>query len=195
MMKKVQSNSFWFVSFLLIAAFSNYSVASVCEVLPNLSLEQCGHYDFIAFGKIESDLNCEGEEFSFYTFSVFKGHVKKKKINLYTSCFDNGLAISKGEYWILYGYFNNSQQIKLTVCGHSRKQTLNEEIDYQKELRGSTFQEDLNFLKENFSIKLFDKKELLPKKYEKIEPKFVPILLGIGLIFMIIGFFIMRKLK
>ena len=195
MMKKVQSNSFWFVSFLLIAAFSNYSVASVCEVLPNLSLEQCGHYDFIAFGKIESDLNCEGEEFSFYTFSVFKGHVKKKKINLYTSCFDNGLAISKGEYWILYGYFNNSQQIKLTVCGHSRKQTLNEEIDYQKELRGSTFQEDLNFLKENFSIKLFDKKELLPKKYEKIEPKFVPILLGIGLIFMIIGFFIIRKLK
>ena len=195
MKKKVLLNSLWSGKLLILLIFSNYSKAAVCDDLPKLSLEQCGHYEFIAYGKIESDLNCDNEQVSFYPISVFKGYFESKIIDLFTSCSDNGLPLSKGEYWILYGFYNNAQQIKLSICGHSRKQISKEEVDYQYDLRGTSFQEDLTFLKENFSLKVFGKKELLPKKYEKVEPELVPFLLGIGLLFMVVGYLVIKKLK
>ncbi len=195
MKKKAQLNSLWLGKLLLLLFFANYSIAAVCDDLPKLSLEQCGHYDFIAYGRIESDLDCDDKKVSFYPLSLFKGYIEEKKIDLYTSCSDNGLPLAEGEYWLLYGFYNNAQQIKLSICGHSRKQISKEEVDYQQDLRGTSFQEDLTFLKENFSLKVFGKKELLPKKYEKVNPKLVPILLGIGLLFMVVGYFVIKKLK
>ncbi len=195
MKKKVQLNSLWLGKLLFFVFFSNYSIATVCDDLPKLTLEECGHYDFIAYGRIESDLDCNDEQISFYPISVFKGYIEEKTVDLFTSCSDNGLPLSEGEYWILYGFYNNAQQIKLTICGHSRKQIAKDEVDYQYGLRGSSFQEDLTFLKENFSLKVFGKKELLPKKYEKVNPKLVPILLSVGLVFMVIGYFVIKKLK
>ena len=195
MKKKVPLNSLWLGKLLLLLFFANYSIAAVCDDLPKLSLEQCGHYDFIAYGRIESALDCDDKKVSFYPLSLFKGYIEEKKIDLYTSCSDNGLPLAEGEYWLLYGFYNNAQQIKLSICGHSRKQISKEEVDYQQDLRGTSFQEDLTFLKENFSLKVFGKKELLPKKYEKVNPKLVPILLGIGLLFMVVGYLVIKKLK
>ena len=195
MKRKVQLNSFWFGNLLLFIAISNCSIASVCDVLPKLSLEQCGHYNFIAYGKIESNLDCENQRVSFYSISVFKGSLKDKIVDLYTPCSGNGLPVTKGEYWLLYGFYNNAQELKLSICGHSRKQISKEEIDYQTEVRGSSFIDDLNFLKKNFSLKVVGKKELAPKKYEKFNPKLVPVFLGIGLLFMVVGHFVMKKLK
>ena len=68
-------------------------------------------------------------------------------------------------------------------------------VDYQYDLRGTSFDEDLTFLKDNFSVKVYGKRELLPKKYEKVNPKLVPILLGVGLVFMVVGYFVIKKLK
>ena len=195
MTKKVPLNSLWLGKLFFLLFFSNNLNAAVCDDLPKLSLEQCGHYDFIAYGKIESDLNCDNEQVSFYPLSVFKGYIEGKKIDLFTSCSDNGLPLSKGEYWVLYGFYNNAQQIKLSICGHSRKQISNEEVDYQRDLRGTSFDEDLTFLKDNFSVKVYGKRELLPKKYEKVSPKLVPILLGVGLVFMVVGYFVIKKLN
>ena len=195
MTKKVPLNSLWLGNLLLFLFSSNYSLGGVCDDLPTLSLEQCGHYDFIAYGKIESDLDCDNEQVVFSPISVFKGYVEDETINLYTSCSDNGLPLSKGEYWILYGFYNNSQQLKLSICGHSRKQIYKEGFDYQQDIRGTSFEEDLTLLKENFSLKVFGEKELLPKKYEKVDPKLVPILLGVGLLFMVVGYFVIKKLK
>ncbi len=195
MKKKIPLNSLWLGNLLLFLFFSHYSIAAVCDILPKLSLEQCGHYDFIAYGKIESDLDCGNEQVSFYPISVFKGHIEDKTIDLFTSCSDNGLSVSKGEYWVLYGFYNNAQQIKLTICGHSRKQVSKEDVDYQHDLRGTSFEEDLTFLKENFSIKVSEGKNLLPKKYQKVEPVMVPVLLGVGLVFMVVGYLFIKKLK
>lgn len=196
MKRKVQFNSLWLGNFLFLLFFSNYNIASICDPLPKLSLEQCGHYDFIAYGKIESDLDCKTNIVSFYTISVFKGYFKDKIIDFHTSCSDDGLPVTKGEYWILYGSYNNAQEIRLSICGHSRKQISKKEIDYQTDVRGSSFKQDLNFLKQNFSLKGPNKKkELSQKKYEKLNPKLVPVLLGVGLLFMIIGYFVMRGLK
>lgn len=193
-MKKVQLNSFLFVNFFFLLFYHN-SIASVCDPLPKLSLEECGHYDFIAFGKIESDLDCDNENLSFYPISLFKGYIKDKVVDLYTPCSDNGLPVSKGEYWILFGFYNNAQEIKLSICGHSRKQISKEEVDYQTDLRGTSFSDDLDFLKQNFTLKVNQKKELLAKKYQKLDPELVPVLLGIGLLFMIVGYFFIKKLK
>ena len=44
-------------------------------------------------------------------------------------------------------------------------------------------------------MKVFGKKELMPKKYEKVNPKLVPILLGVGLLFMVVGYLVIKKLK
>tara|TARA_B100001173_G_scaffold14910_1_gene12322 strand:+ start:271 stop:858 length:588 start_codon:yes stop_codon:yes gene_type:complete len=195
MKKKVQLNSFWFGNILILLAFSHYSKASVCGVLPKLSLEQCGHYNLIAFGKIESDLDCENERVSFNAISVFKGSLKDKIVDLYTSCSGSGLPFTQGEYWLVYGVYNNAQELKLSICGHSRKQISKGEIDYQTEVRGSSFFEDLSFLKQHFSLKIPGKKELSAKKYEKFDPKLVPVFLGIGLLFMVLGYFVMKKLK
>jgi hypothetical protein len=195
MKKKVQLNSFWFGNLLLLLAFSNCSIASVCDILPKLSLEQCGHYNFIAYGKIESDLDCENQLVSFYSISVFKGSLKDKIVDLYTPCSGNGLPVTKGEYWLLYGFYNNAQELKLSICGHSRKQIAKEIVDYQTEVRGSSFNEDLNFLKQHFSLKVAGKKELTSKKYEKFNPKLVHVFLGVGLLFMVVGYFVIKRLK
>ena len=118
-----------------------------------------------------------------------------EEAELFTSCNNQGLAVTKGEYWILYGEMNNSLEVKLSFCGHSRKQLPKEQRDYETEIRGTSFEEDLAFLKANFDTKQKDKNELKARKYEKVDPYLVPILLGAGLLFMVVGFFIMKRLK
>jgi len=195
MRKKVQLNNLWLGSLFFLVLFYHSSYAVVCDVLPKLSLEQCGHYDFIAYGKVETDFDCENEKFSFQPIFIFKGFSKEKNIVLYTPCSDGGLHVSKGEYWIIYGFLNNAQELRLSICGHSRKQIPEDQIDYFQDIRGSNFKDDLAFLKENFTLKSFGEKELLPKKYQKVDPKLVPILLGVGLLFMLIGYFVIKKMK
>lgn len=194
MKKVVRLNNSWLGSFFILILISLTSQAVVCGDLPVLSVEQCGHYDFIAYGRIDSELDCEDGMALFTPVSVFKGTMDKS-IEVYTACEDNGLPVSKGEYWILYGDFNNAQEVNLNVCGHSRKQLPKGEVDYQSDVRGSTFQEDLSFLRANFKPKVQGERELLPKKYQKMDPVMVPVLLGAGLLFMIVGYFFIRKKK
>ena len=194
MRKGVRLNSLWLSSFLILLIASQTGYAVVCGDLPILNIEQCGHYDFIAYGRIDSELDCEDEKSIFTPVSVFKG-TTDKSIDIFTVCEDKGLPISKGEYWILFGDFNNAQEVNVNICGHSRRQLPKEEVDYQTEFRGSTFQEDLRFLRLNFKPKVIGERELLPKKYQKMNPVMVPVLLGVGLVFMVVGYLFIRKKK
>ena len=102
---------------------------------------------------------------------------------------------SKAYIQKLFLYKKNIDLIILLNDNRIEPKFSKEEIDYQTEVRGSSFVEDLNFLKQHFSLKVPGKKELSAKKYEKFDPKLVPIFLGIGLLFMVLGYFVMKKLK
>ena len=187
------SNS-WLGSLAILLFLSLSSKAVVCSELNKLSLQECSQYDFIAYGRIDAALNCEEGSAQFTPVSVYKGKMEES-IELFTSCEDGGIPLAKGEYWILFGDLNNAQEIQLNICSHSRRKALPGEMDYSSDVRGTTFEDDLAFLEKNFTQKIAGQNELLPKKYEKIDPVMVPVLLGIGLIFMIVGYFFIRKKK
>ena len=193
MVKTRRLSNLWLINCLLFLS-PFLSFASSCAELERLDLQQCGHYDFIAYGRVDGDLDCAEQSFLFTPIEVFKG-TTDEEAELFTSCNNQGLAVTKGEYWILYGEMNNSLEVKLSFCGHSRKQLPKEQRDYETEIRGTSFEEDLAFLKANFDTKQKDKNELKARKYEKVDPYLVPILLGAGLLFMVVGFFIMKRLK
>ncbi len=193
MVKAKKLSSLWFIKGLLILS-PFFASAYSCPDLPKLSLQQCGHYDFIAYGRIDSELDCDDEQFLFTPINVFKGE-SAKGIDLYTKCQGDGLAVSKGEYWILFGKMNNSLEVQLSFCGHSRKQLPVGEKDYEAEVRGTSFSEDLAFLKNSFNEKKESQNELKARKYEKVDPVLVPILLGVGLVFMVVGYFFIKRLK
>ena len=189
-LKKLSSS--WFINCcLLLIPGSVFSYS--CPDLPKLSLEKCGHYDFVAYGRVDSEVDCEDQKFLFTPINVFKGE-SSKSIDLFTKCQGEGLSVSKGEYWILFGKMNNSLEVQLSFCGHSRKQLPVGEKDYETEARGTSFSEDLAFLKNSFIEKKENQNELKARKYEKVDPILVPILLGVGLVFMVVGYFFIKRL-
>lgn len=173
---------------------SNCIYAKVCPELPALNLQQCGHYDFIAYGRVDEQINCDEGSVLFAPISVFKG-ISDDLVKVLTNCSDNGIPMSKGEYWLVFGKKNNAQEINVSICEHSRLQFPEGEIDYLLDIRGSSFHEDLSFLKDNFKKKIVGEKELLAKKYEKISPLKTLILLSSGFVFMLVGFFVIRRMK
>ena len=179
---------------IVIATFSTIVEGKVCPELPALDLEQCGHYDFISFGRIDGELDCELGKVIFTPITVFKGE-GNQSISLYTSCTDGGIPFSKGEYWVVFGKKNNAQEIQVYFCEHSRQQLPDSIKDYTTEARKTSFQDDLSFLKRNFSKKVTIAQELVPKRYEKISPQKTILLLSIGLVFMLVGFVIIRRWK
>ena len=185
--------SIFFSSFFLLVSI-NVADGKICNELPKLDLQECGRYEFIAYGRVDWELNCEEGKVLFTPVSVFKGE-SDESLFVFTDCSDEGIPMSKGEYWLLFGKKNNAQEIKLNICEHSRVQLPKEEIDYLLESRGSSFQDDLSFLKDNFTKKEIGKKELLPKRYERISPLKTIVLLGVGLVFMLVGFFVIKRMK
>lgn len=190
-----QLSSSWLGNLLVVFSLSlNSSFAAVCGELPELNIEQCGHYDFIAYGRVDGDLDCESGKVKFTPVDIFKGEFVEF-IDVFSECSGKGLPLSKSEYWILFGKRNNAQDIQLHICGHSRKQIPSTQTDYQTDVRGTTFQEDLAFLRANFKSKNANEKDLQPRKYQKVDPVLVPILLGVGLVFMVVGFLVMKRMK
>lgn len=178
------------VSLLFCLSASAY----VCNEIPLLTLEACGQYDYIAFGRVISEVNCEEQKVKFAPLNTFKGAQEEGEIDLFTSCKDDGVLFSKGDLWLVYGSLNNAQEIQVHVCGHSRKQFENEVNDFYVLERGSSFKKDFAFLKKNFAEKDANRNDLKPRKYEKVDPIMVPVLLGVGLIFMIVGIFVFKRL-
>ena len=88
---------------------------------------------------------------------------------------------------------NNAQEIQVNQCSFTRNQLPDTVQDYSEVVRGTKFEDDLVFLKNNFESKVDDKNELKAKKYEKVDPELVPVFLGISLVFMLIGFLVIKR--
>lgn len=168
----------------------------ICEQLPKLAPQSFSHYDYIAFGKVVSSVTCSEDEgtVEFQPLSTFKGE-SLQNIALKTSCSDGGVNFQKGDIWLVFGKKNNAQDIQVHICGHSRKQFKNVKDDYYVLERGSTFKSDFAVVKNYFSQKGQQGTNLKPRKYEKVDPIMVPILLSIGLLFMVVGILIFRRKK
>lgn len=195
MLKSLMKNRMRHILLLYVSLLITFTASAyVCNEVPFLTLEACGQYDYIAFGRVTSDINCEAHKVKFTPLNTFKGAQEDEEVDLYTSCEDDGVLFHKGDLWLVYGSLNNAQEIQVHVCGHSRKQFKNEANDFYVLERGSTFKKDFTFLKENFSEKEANRNELKPRKYEKVDPVMVPVLLGVGLLFMIVGIFVFKRL-
>lgn len=162
--------------------------------MKRLSVETCGFYDFIAYGRVDSEIDCSNSgALLFSPVELFKGDASGDLI-LYTDCKDCGVSFSKGEYWIVFGNKNNAQEIQVNQCSFTRNQLPDTVQDYSEVVRGTKFEDDLVFLKNNFESKVDDKNELKAKKYEKVDPELVPVFLGISLVFMLIGFLVIKRI-
>ena len=74
----------------------------------------------------------------------------------------------------LYGHIRtnetrlNAQEIQVNQCSFTRNQLPDTVQDYSEVVRGTKFEDDLVFLKNNFESKVDDKNELKAKKYENL---------------------------
>lgn len=193
MISNKKSSNLWLSSFVLLL-FSFSSRACICPEMKRLSVETCGFYDFIAYGRVDSEIDCSNSgALLFSPVELFKGDASGDLI-LYTDCKDCGVSFSKGEYWIVFGNKNNAQEIQVNQCSFTRNQLPDTVQDYSEVVRGTKFEDDLVFLKNNFESKVDDKNELKAKKYEKVDPELVPVFLGISLVFMLIGFLVIKRI-
>jgi len=96
---------------------------------------------------------------------------------------------------LVYAEKDNAQNLRVSFCGHSRKQLPDSVQDFQGDVNGRTFKGELDFLDQNFEVATkFNGINLEQRKYEKVNPKLVPYLIGIGLLFMIVGYFVFNKI-
>lgn len=186
-------------SFLLCLLLVNQFVeACQCDELTPLSLSSCRPYEFIFLGKVQEVLPCEKEvqKVVFDCKSVFKG-TYVDQLTLEFECGITACSIDfvSGEEWLVYAKKNNAQALVFDFCSHARKLPLKGQVDYQTELRGTSFFQDRQFLADNFEVKKMKQEGLQQKKYEKVDPDLIPVLLGSGLMFMIVGLYIVRKRK
>lgn len=182
---------FWLLNSVLLISFQ--TKAAQCPELPTLNLETCGLYDYIAFGRFESAVNCKSQSATFTPIQIFKGDFSKE-VEVLTPCDDNGLPVSKNEYWIIFGKQNNSLETQLSICSHSRQKFPSDAQDFNTAARGTSFDQNLEFLRANFTPKIDDKQELKARKYKKVDPIKIPILLGIGLAFMLCGTLVFKMM-
>lgn len=173
-----------------------YSYCCTCPELDFLNLEQCSRYDFIAYGLVVGKEECPEGKVYFEPSEVFKGRWRSElpvEVNCEIDCL---LDINEGEYWLVYGKYTNSLEVKINFCGHSRKQLPDTIVDYQAEVSGRTFRKELLFLQSTFELQTAkSKRELTGRKYEKIDPELVPWLFGIGGAVMIFGYFTFFRTK
>jgi len=182
------------LSVLFITLFST-TQACICEELGFLTLQECGKYDWIAYGVINDVEVCPEGLVDFHPLKIYKGKYSKQvdvELNCDIDCVPD---VNKGETWLIYAEKDNAQNLRVSFCGHSRKQLPDSVQDFQGDVNGRTFKGELDFLDQNFEVATkFNGINLEQRKYEKVNPKLVPYLIGIGLLFMIVGYFVFNKI-
>lgn len=165
--------------------------ACICPELSAITKQKCGSYEWIAYGKVGSVKGCPEGSFEFHPLNIFKGayaDVVPVALDCEYECVPD---IVEGDTWILYGKLNNAQEVYLNFCGHSHKRLPDSVQDYHAELAGMSFKAELAFLQDNFNtVEETNRKEIGELKYEKVDPALVPWLLGGGLVFMVVGYFV-----
>jgi hypothetical protein len=182
------------ITFLLVFV-AQVSWACVCKEQGMLSLQECGKYDWIGYGVVDEVEECPEGIIKFSPISIFKGEYAKQvelKMDCDVDCQHDAHA---GDTWIFYAEKDNGQELNVGFCSHSRKKMPEGIADFQTGINGMTFDKEMLFLKDHFTVKTkSSKRELKAKKYEKIESRYIPILLGAGLLFMVVGYFVFNKI-
>lgn len=187
---------FQFIFFIFLLSSAEVSACGCPELHP-LTLADCGRYEVIFEGTIDSVYACSDEKALTY-FSVetlFKGDfltIVPVYFECGTSC---EMDFQKGDRWIIYGEKNNAQEVVVNFCSRSRKQPAEGETDHYAFASAHTYNEELSLLNEFFEIGEKHNEGIQPRKYEKVNPSLIPIFLLVSIIFMAVGLYLFRRKK
>jgi len=187
----------FFLLFFLTMLFIP-GVACVCDEKRSLTLQVCSSYDVIFSGKVQKSSPCETGE-SVVTFEVlelYKGDVDPE-CNVRYVCGTEDCSVDfQNDYeWLVFVNKNNAQECVFDLCSYSRALLPDSFSVYDNQVRGTTFFQDKDFLVSNFDVDKMFSNELKARKYEKVEPKLIPVFLGVSLLFMLVGMFVFKKVS
>ena len=177
----------------LVVIFSFVSLFATsqctCDVILPMTFEATAGVEVIFYGRVvEVKEGCTEE--SVVVFDVeeeYKGGLKRSQEVLYICGTECGMSFVEGEQWIIYGSKNNAQEVLVDWCSRSRRKFDNESEDFYRGLLESTFDQEIEFLRHYFNVNESFDGGLKQRKYEKLEPKYIPFLLGGGLIAILLG--------
>lgn len=184
--------------FLIIGLLlsSLYSRAEcTCDFILPMTFESTAGVPIIFYGEVkEVDSDCNEESIiTFEIIELYKGNLTKSQEAYYQCGTECGMSFIPGERWIVYSTINNAQYPVLDWCSRTRREFLTEGSDFYEGVLFSTFQEELSFLRKNFEANKNFKAGLKERQYEKVPVKLIPWLLGIGALFMILGYVLLGK--
>lgn len=152
--KKNLAKAFGFV----IVFFLCLPVSKACQCpLTTLSLEECGKYEIIFKGKIDSVVDC-GNKFGEAYFKVeelYKGNATERFTVLfecYDPCFQQ---FQPGQEWIIYSRYKQINKAMMDWCSRSRKYFHNDKEDFYAANYGNDYIEEERFLRENLGLHRF----------------------------------------
>jgi hypothetical protein len=172
--------------------------ACICIEKSPLTLQICSSYDVIFFGEVQSLNSClnGNSTVKFNVTELFKGDLPTlASVKYLCGAEDCSVDFQVGSEWLIFANKNNAQYCVFDWCSHSRE-LLPDSLDvYNTRLQGTTIFQDKDFLISNFEVNKKFNNQLKTRSYEKVNPKLIPVFLGVSLLFMIGGMFVFNKLS
>lgn len=181
--------------FLFFSLCAAQIFACNCDPLDALSKENCGVYDVIFEGKVNSVTKCaDGEQqISFSIQDLFKGNYLSV-INVKNNCGDGcAMHFEKDDVWLIYAEKNNAQDVIVHFCSRSRKRVVNGEQDDYAFASGLSYQQEKDKLLSFFSVNEEKSNILKPRQYEKVDPSLIPVFLIVSVVFILLAMWAFKK--
>ncbi len=166
-----------------------------CDPLDALTKENCGVYDVIFEGKVDSVTNCvDGEiNISFFIEELYKGNYLSQ-INVKNYCADGcEMHFAKGDVWLIYAEKNNAQDVIVHFCSRSRKLNAANENDDYEIASGMKYQQEKDALSSFFSNNEQKNTLLKSRSYEKVDPSLIPVFLIVSVVFFLLVLWAFKK--
>lgn len=182
-------------SFFFCLVFCLNVFSCDCPDLEKINLSVCSKYSAIARVKIDKLGECSRDKrmVFFEVLDLYKGKIEKQDwfwLDCATQC---SFIIEEGDEWIVYLKKNNAQELLLNFCGHSRKLIPSDLEDYQTEIVGLTYNEEIKFLENNFDVNSYYQEGIKPRSYQKVSSQTTLILLIVGLVTMLAALLISKR--
>ena len=140
---------------LLLILFCSNIFACECIPFSPVSKEVCDDYDVVFFGRVDSVGSCNDKGFAIAYFTItelYKGNAAKH-VEINFDCSSECLmSFAEGEAWIIYSMFEKFDNLKISICGHSRKKFDDETQDIYLLAAKRTFENELEFLKTTLGV-------------------------------------------
>jgi len=183
-----------FFIILFIVLFSN-AKGCICGTLDFLTLQECGRYDWIGYGIVNNSEGCPEGVVNFHPLKIYKGSFTEA-VDISFDCDQECIPdVNPGEYWLFYAKKDNAQELHMNFCNHSRKQLPDSVPDYLGAANGRSFKGEMEFLDATFEVAIKTRGiNLEQRKYEKVNPEYIPYFLGASLLFMLIGYLVFNRI-